>query len=97
MSDKMQNFKITLIAMTFYLMLSVTSMDVFRFLSATQGAEWDCRNSERQLPFAEWKESRRPQISVSIGNQETPYIQAYPTLFTHLDRVLVVIIFVTWH
>lgn len=66
-------------------MLIVISMDAFRFLSGTEGADWDCRNSEWQISIAEWKESRRPQFLVSIGNQATPCIQAYPPLFTHLD------------
>jgi hypothetical protein len=60
-------------------------MDAFRFLSATQGAEWDCRNSGRELPIAEWKKSRRRRFSVAIGNQATPCIEAHPSLFTHLD------------
>lgn len=58
-------------------MLGVTSIDAFCFLSATQGAEWDCRNSERQPRSPNGKR-------VADDNFRYPLATRQPTVLKHV-------------
>lgn len=90
---KMQKLKY-LSSYDFIQMLSVTSVDAFRFLSATQ---WDCRVSERHLPMAEWKKVADDSFRYPLSTKRPAVFKLILLCLHTWMCVLVVIIFVTWH